>query len=430
MARRVRNISSLPVTPYRENGTQGIDVGLIAGAEVNTNLPIDAFGRVRVSDPTTIFDAGHQYNLNPLVWSTTFVGTGSATHLPNESSVELSTGGTLASAKSTLQTKVYHRYQPGKSQLVLFTGVFGAPATNDRRRYGYFDADNGLFFQQTSAGMSIVVRSKATGSVVDTAIAQADWNVDKLDGTGESGITIDWTKAQIFLIDMEWLGVGRVRYGIVLGGAIIHVHEVTHVNALTGVYMTTANLPVRAEVENTGVAAATATFKQICVSVMSEGGQEDDRAFLFSGGNGITTIAVTTRRAVFSIRPKLLFDDDANRGQVVPSEIELYASANAYYEIVVGGELGGTPSWTSASVSSIVEVDVAGTTVTGGTVVETGFVTTSGGASRGSGRNGILGRLPLVLNAAGDASDILSVVVTSFTGTANTSASVTWREFR
>jgi hypothetical protein len=399
-------------------------------AGINIDAPIDAFGRVRVSDPVTVFDAGHQYNINPLVWTSILAGTGAITHLPNESSASLSTGGTAADAKATLQTKVYHRYQPGKSQLVLCTGVFGAATENVRRRYGYFDSDNGLFFEQTEDGMHVVVRSKATGSVVDSRINQSAWNLDRLDGTGGSGITVDWEKAQIFLIDLEWLGVGRVRYGIVLGGAIVYVHEVTNVNALSGVYMTSANLPVRAEVENTDTTAASATMKQICVSVISEGGQEDDRAFLFSAGNGITTVAVTTRRAVLSIRPKLLFNSLANRGQVIPSEIELYAAANAYYEIVVGGTLGGTPSWASVNDASIVEYDVAGTTVTGGTIVESGFVTTSGGASRGQGRNGILGRLPLVLNAAGDVADVLSVVVTSFSGTAATSASVTWREFR
>jgi hypothetical protein len=194
--------------------------------------------------------------------------------------------------------------------------------------------------------------------------------------------------------------------------------------------MTSANLPVRAEVENTDTTAAAATMKQICTSVISEGGQEDDRAFLFSAGNGITSIAVTTRRAVLTLRPKATFNSITNRGQVVPSEIDLFTSANAYYEIVLGGTLGGTPSWTSAGDASIAEYDVAGTTVTGGVVVESGFVTTNGGASRGSGRNGLLGRLPLVLDAAGTTADTLSVVLTSFSGTANVSASITWREFR
>lgn len=405
---------------YTTNGLTG---------ELN-GIPIDAFGRTRTSDPVTVFDAGHQYNINPLVWETTVAGDGAVTHLPNESAAQLSTGGTTTANKATIQTKNYHRYQPGKSQFILMTGVFGAEATNVRRRYGYFDDDNGVYFEQTSDGMHVVIRTKTSGSVVERRVNQSAWNWDKLDGSGTSGVTVDWTKAQIFLVDLEWLGVGRVRFGLALGGAIVYVHQFAHVNELSGAYMTSANLPIRAEVENTGAAAGASTFKQICTSVISEGGQEDDRAFLFSTGNGITPISVTTRRAVLSIRPKLTFNSLANRGQVIPAEIELYSSANAYYEVVLNGALGGTPSWASVNDASIVESDVAGTTVTGGVVVESGFVTTAGGASRGSGRNGLLGRLALVLNAAGTTGDTLSVVMTSFTGTADCAASVTWREFR
>lgn len=407
----------------------GGEVVVLSTAEA-TQFPLDAFGRVRVSDPITIFDAGHQYNLNPLVWDTGLSsGTGAVTHLPNESAVELSTGGTASGAKAVLQSKIYHRYQPGKSQLIMCTGAFGVATADVRKRYGYFDADNGTFFEQTGTGVGAVLRSRTTGSIVDTRIEQADWNLDKLDGTGPSRITIDFEKAQIFLFDMEWLGVGRVRFGIVLGGSIIYVHEFSHINTLIGPYMTSANLPIRAEIENTAIAAGTATWKQVCASVISEGGQEDDRAFLFSGGNGIATVAVGARRPILSLRPKLLFNGITNRGQVVPSEIDLYTDANAHYEFVLNGALTGA-SFASAGADSIAELDVAATAIAGGTVVEESFVTTAGGASRGEGRNGLLGRLALVLNAVGDTADTLSIVATSFAGTADMSAAVTWKEFR
>ena len=407
----------------------GGEVVVLSNTEA-TQFPLDAFGRVRVSDPITIFDAGHQYNLNLLVWDTGLsAGTGTVTHLPNESAVSLSTGGTASGAKAVLQSKVYHLYQPGKSQLIMCTGALGVATDDVRKRYGYFDADNGTFFEQTSAGVGAVLRSRTTGSVVDTRVEQADWNLDPLDGTGPSKITADFEKAQIFLFDMEWLGVGRVRFGIVLGGQIVYVHEFAHINTLTGPYMTSANLPIRAEIENTALAAGTTTWKQVCASVISEGGQEDDRAFLFSAGNGTTTTAVTTRRPIFTVRPKLTFNSLANRGQVVPSEIDLYTSSNAYYEFVLNGTLTGA-SFGSAGADSIAEVDVAATAITGGTIVEGGFVTTGGGSSRGSGRNGLLGRLALVLNALGDTADTLSIVATSFAGTANMSAAVTWKEFR
>ena len=396
-----------------------------------TEFPLDAFGRVRVSDPVTIFDAAHQYNLNLLVWDTGLsLGTGAVTHLPLESAVALTTGGTASGARGVIQSRVYHRYQPGKSQLIMCTGAFGAEVADVRKRYGYFDADNGLFFEQTSAGVGAVLRSRTTGSVVDTRIEQADWNLDPLDGTGPSEITVDFEKAQIFLFDLEWLGVGRVRFGIVLGGAIIYVHEFDHINTLTGPYMVSANLPIRAEIENTGVTAGINTWKQICASVISEGGQEDDRAFLFSGGNGTTTVAVTTRRPILTIRPKLLFNSLTNRGQVIPAEREIYTSASAEYELVLNGALTGA-SFASADDDSVAELDVSATAISGGTVVKGGYVATSGpGQVRGAGRNGLLGRLALVLDATGAVPDTLSIVATSFSGTANMSATMAWREFR
>jgi hypothetical protein len=393
-------------------------------------VPIDAFGRIRVSDPTTIFDAGHQYNLNPLVWDTGLsAGTGAVTHLPLESAVSLSTGGAANGARASLQSRVYHRYQPGKSQLVMCTGVFGAPAVNVRRRYGYFDNENGLFFEQTTAGVGVVLRSNTSGVVTDTRVEQSAWNLDRLMGGSPTGVIADWTRAQIFLIDLEWLGVGRVRFGLVLGGEIVYVHEFRHINTLSGAYMTSANLPLRAEIENVGAAAGASTMKQICAAVLSEGGQEDDRAFVFSGGNGTTTIAVTPRRPILSLRPKLLFNALANRGQVLPSEVKLYTSANAFYEFVLGGALVGA-NFGTAGANSIAEIDVAATDIVGGVVLESGYVTTAGGAARGTGSNGLLGRLKLVLNAAGTTADVFTVMATSFAGAANMSASVTWREFR
>ena len=421
--RRLKEDSSVVNIADLMSGT-GIATRLADGAQ------LDAFGRLRTSAPVTIFDSQHQYNVNALVWDTGLsTGTGSVSHLPNESAALLTTGGGLSGAKAILQTKAYHRYQPGKSQLVLFTGVFEVAVANVRRRHGYFDAQNGLFFQQTTDGVAVVRRSYATGAAVDTVVLQSAWNLDPLDGTGDSGITLDVTKAQIFAIDLEWLSVGRVRFGFVFAGVLTYCHEFGNVNASAVPYMTTANLPVRAEVENTGVASGASTFKQICASVISEGGQEDERAYLFTGGNGITSIAVTTRRPIASVRPSLTFNSIVNRGQIGPVEFDLIANANAFYEIVLNGELTGA-SFVSAGTHSIADVDVAATAISGGTIIESGYVSTAGGASRGTGRNNLLGRLALTLNAVGDTGDILSVVVTSFTGTANTSAQMTWREYR
>lgn len=378
----------------------------------------DAFGRQRVSEAVTLFDSQLQYNKQPLLWED--VGTGTVTHNATKGAVQLSvTGGQTV----TRQTRAYLRYQPGKSQLVLMTGVIGAATTDITRRVGYFDDDNGVFFEMTAAGMGVVVRSKGSGSVVDTRVEQADWNQDTMS-------YVDWSKAQIFLIDMEWLGVGLVRFGLVVDGQIRYVHYAAHANIVTQPYMVTANLPLRYQLVS-GSAGTANDMWQICASVMSEAGFQEELGIPHAAGNGATSIAVTTRRAVLSIRPKATFNSVTNRGTIYPQGAELLVTTSpAYYEVVYGGTLGGTPSWTSAGANSIVEYDVAGTTVTGGEVLVAGYVSTTGtgGNARGGATTSLLSKLPLVLDASGANPIALSIVVTGIGGTANSTAALNWRE--
>jgi hypothetical protein len=379
----------------------------------------DAFGRARVSEAVTLFDSQLQYNAQPLLWES--AGTGTATHNATKGAVQMAVtdGQTL-----TRQTRAYLRYQPGKSHLILATGVIGAATTDITRRIGYFDDDNGVFFEMNASGMGVVVRSKGSGSVVDTRIEQANWNLSPASYA-------DWSKAQIFLIDIEWLGVGSVRFGLVISGQIRYVHSQPHANIVTQPYMVTANLPVRYQLVSGGAGGAADDMWQICSTVISEAGFQEELGIPHAVGNGATSIAVTTRRAVLSIRPKATFNSITNRGTIIPLDAQIYVStAPAYFEVVYGGTLGGTPSWTTAGTNSIVEYDVAGTTVTGGEVLAAGYVATTGtgGNARGSSTTPLLSKLPLVLDAAGANPIALSVVVTGIGGTANTTAALNWRE--
>lgn len=391
---------------------------------------VDAFGRGRVSLPFTQFDYQNQYNEGPLVWETAVVGTGAIAQRPAEASVRLTTGGTAGAASVVRQTRQYFRYRPGKGQYILMTGVFGAPATNVLKRIGYHDGASGVFFQQTSTGLSVGVRSSTSGSVVDTLVVQADWSVDPMDGTGPSGIVLDQTKAQILYFDLEWLGVGRVRFGLNVGGNTYIVHEQKHSNLISMVYMGTCNLPLRYEIMNTGTAAAATTIDQICASVMTEGGADDEGFYTHSVGNGITGISVTTRRAALSIRPKATFNSIVNRGKIDLETFDLAVSGNSvYWEIIYNGTIGGTPTWNSAGDNSIVEFDIAGTTITGGEVIAAGYAVTGTGSAKGTLSKAISDKFPLTLDIAGANPKNMSIVCTSFTGTAACSGAMTFKEY-
>jgi hypothetical protein len=237
-----------------------------------SGVAVDAFGRARVSTPLTLFDSSHRFSDNGL-WAESTSGTASSTFNTNGGYVDLSIGSASGDEIIRETYKVFS-YQPGKSLQILTTFRFEEAKTNLRQRVGYFGAQNGIYLQLNDSTTSFVERSYVTGSVVETTVNQADWNVDKMDGTGPSQLTLDITKAQILWTDIEWLGLGTVRMGFVIDGKFIHCHSFHHANLVAGTYITTASLPLRQEMTNTGNTSGTSDAIQVCSSVISEGGYE------------------------------------------------------------------------------------------------------------------------------------------------------------
>lgn len=264
----------------------GNDVTILteAGGPVRSSISfadtssIDGFARLRVSNPTTLFDSKQIFDNAPLFWDDEEVsGTGTtSTHSTDRASSTLLVAASTA-GKRVRQTYQSFNYQPGKSQLVLMTGVLdcsggGAGIT---RGFGLFNDDNGLFLRDNEETIEFVRRTSSSGSAVDNAVAQASWNKDKMDGTGPSSVTLDSSKTQILFIDFEWLGVGRVRMGFVIDGIPIICHEFDNANVLDVVYMSTPNLPLRYEIENDGTGVES-EIEHICTTIISEGGSSDN----------------------------------------------------------------------------------------------------------------------------------------------------------
>jgi hypothetical protein len=248
---------------------ENTDMGLL-NTSSSTNL--DAFGRLRTSTPLTLFDSNHRYTDNNL-WNT-LSGTGGAVAFnANQGLMDLSTTTASGSAVIRETTKVF-AYQAGKSLLTMNTFVMSPAKANLRQRVGYFSTENGMYLELDGTNLSLVKRSLVGGSVSNTSVLQASWNGDKLDGTGPSGLTLDVTKAQILWMDFEWLGVGTVRVGFVINGKFIVCHSFHHANLISSTYITTASLPLRYELVNTNTTATASTLKQICSTVLSEGGYE------------------------------------------------------------------------------------------------------------------------------------------------------------
>jgi hypothetical protein len=388
----------------------------------------DVFARTRVSDPVTILDATMIYDLAPNIWESVLTAGGEAVHLPAEASASMTVG--TAGDAIVRQSKRYTRYNPGKSHLVLTTGTFPAATAGITARIGYFDDNDGLFFQQASTGMSINQRTSTSGSAVTTSVAQADWNLDKMDGTGISGLTLDPTKANIYGWAIEWLGVGATLAFVVIDGAIWPVHRFGNANAKAGAYMRSATLPVRYELRST---AGASSMKQICATVISEGGDAIASASSFAASNGITARSVAAITPLIAIRPSTTFNALTNRMTILPQDLDLYVGSAAdnpvYWQLIRGGTVAGG-AWGSAATTSGVLVNTTGTAITGGVTIAAGYDRPSTGGPVINLDNLGTSDLALTLDAAGSAAVELALVITPLTGTVSAGAAITWLEMR
>jgi len=362
--------------------------------DINVSYPkdagnLDAFGRLRVSSPTTLFDSKTLHNKSSLFWSQTAVGIGAVVQFTGEgtdASVTLSAAANGAYA--IRQTTQRFNYQPGKSQLCFYTGVL-TPVSNAIKRIGSFQSltaapytpNCGLYFEtQTDSPSSIAVVQQNNSFLVPSVSARREnWNIDKLDGTGPSGKVLQLSAANIFLIDYEWLGVGRVRYGFVIDGQICYCHAIDNAGNVSGSYMLTPNLPVRAEIRQVDV--GTATMKMICCSIMSEAGAD------FTGvtrsvdtGAGVPITVSGNRRAAIGLRLQADKLDSVN--ELLNISVLGLVTGNANiapirYELVINPSLGGSAvTWSNVDVNSNFQYSVVPdntVTITGGTVITCGY---------------------------------------------------------
>ena len=342
---------------------------VIGGGDGSTAY--DAFGRLRVSNPLTIFDSKNIMSKNNL-FDEALTGSGTVSYTANKSTVNLNVT-TASGDKVIRQSKRVMSYQPGKSLFNLNTFVMAADDENLRQRVGMFDANNGIFFQKTGSTLYIVRRTYTSGSPADTEIAQSSWNGDKLDGTGPSGYTLVETNANILFMDFEWLGVGAVRVGFVIDGKFIVAHTFLNANSLDTVYMQTASLPIRYEIEATGTLSGAATLQQICSTCMIEGGYAPFAVnnILDTGAvsTGVNLTSANTWYNISTIRIK----SGRPYAVIVPSGVDVLNISNNDFEFGLFKNATPSSAFSYTSFSDNVEYDkttvdltATGTRVAGG----------------------------------------------------------------
>jgi hypothetical protein len=413
---------------------------LVSGSKVSSGSDglFDAFGRLRVSDVKTLLDLTHTFNNGTLMIDEKLIGnTPASTYNEFESSVITSITGT--GQQIIRQSRNYCVYQPGKSLLVKFTCILNARSGgNDKytsSSVGYFDDSNGYFFKYSENTLKIVYRTKVTGSIVDEETSQSKWNLNTLSSLS-NGYILNPSRVQIYFIDLQWLGVGRVRLGVVHNGNYLFCHEFLHDNILDKVYITNANLPIRHELSSvippppfSPPIPNNAQCKLICSSVISEGGY-DPAGMIFSASCDTTVKFVSlTELPLISIRLR----SSRNRTIVIPTIINLFnigGPVAIYYVRLFRAPIDPLDgeSWIPAHTNSAVEYDI------NATIINTAnAVTISQGFFNGKHdvqinvNNVFNGFSQLTSNISGQ-SDIIVVSAKSIGQTQSMYASIQWKE--
>ena len=379
------------IPKYECPATSAIKTVICGGAN------LDSFGRLRVSNPETLFDAKNIFDdpdlaasveNQPLLFDNQETsGSGTSTAYDNDEAKQTLTVSATTAGTRVRQTRQRFNYQPGKSMLVFMSFKMHATTSGITQREGMFDESNGLFVEDNGTGYRFVRRTYTSGAAVDNAVEQSSWSLDALDGSGNSGYTLDLTKTNILAIDYEWLGVGRVRMGFVIDGEIIYAHEFLNANSLSVVYMSTPNLPLRSEISNDGTGAA-ATITQICSTVISEGAQNDLGIIRWASTAG-THIDMATENQLYALMGIKL--KSAYIGEVVDIlsvAMQLHtASHKVEWSLVYDPTITGTFTYADVSRSAVqvAKSAGAGATASGGYAIEGGYVESGGNPSGASG---------------------------------------------
>ena len=414
----------------------------ISNVTLSGNLGVlandDAFGRLRVSNPYTLYEFNSIIGKQADIIDEDISGSGSTTAAIGASYIALNVSG---EGYAIRQSHEYIMYQPGKSKLVYMTGVLqdpsGADMSGNTARIGCFDASMGFYIESSSGIVSVY----KTNSVTDRIYRHQSegppdalyWD-DPLDGSGASGVTVNFRRAQIFTFDFEWLGVGTVRCGIIIGGRIIYYYTFKHVNELVMPYIPMAKLPLRYEIRGKAGAAPN-EMRMICGTVMSEGGFSPiGKQFIVGDYTTGTTLSNTTYIPLIALRLTNVFP--YSRTTIKLKDLDIFNSSTGTsggsWKILFNPTFTFSGTWGSPT-SSLAEIAISTvltpiTDVSGGKEIYSGFYASRDYNQLTTSIDEIIASQSITVGLNGR-SDTIVLVTNNLLGTSRVNYALKWIEY-
>ena len=407
----------------------------------DTSLQHTSKDRAKISGYEIVFFNTFQFDKEIDVWDEITTTGGSAVHNRDRSEVVLTVDGAETGSKVVRQTKTVQRYIPGRTAEASFAFRFTDTAAGIRKRIGMFDDQNGLFLEEIGDELAFVIRSNASGSVVDTRITQANWNQNKLDGTGINGVTLDPNMRQIVIFEYEWYGAGIAEMKFIIDDHPISVHKQFHGNRQQLPWMGTPFVPFRCEIENISSTTGTHSLHQ------------SSNSFMLEGATGLLGVAVSVSSPITGTRLgvannwypvlSIRLQPDKLAGVVLPStyQVATIDNTNIFFRLVRNAVIGadaGNSAWTAvpASGSAFTEYQTYNTPAAiddadQGTRIDSGFIVAGGGSANiqlDQSTQYQLGRY--TTTTIGDTSDVFTLLCASSGTNKDALASMTWIEQR
>ena len=335
--------------------------------------------RLKVAPFQTVFFNTFQYGKETDVWDERIVGVGTATHNVSASNVIMQVGVTTGS-KVIRQTKNVMRYIPGRPATLAFAIRLEAPQVGIRRRFGLFDEYNGAYFEDDGGTYSYVIRTSTSGITTEIRVGRDDWNGEKFDGNGWTGVVADPTKQQMISISYEWYGAGTVNFEWLMKGETIKSHTFDNSNIQDKVWCSTPFLPIRVEIENVTGVAGTHYIYQGSNSLIQEG-EPEKLGTLVSIANPITGTTMTSANTFYPIVSIRLKPDELSAVMLLRSlQAATNDNTNVYWKLLENAtNTGGT--WVDhPDPNSFIQYNITQTATTGGTTLLNGFVVGGGAA--------------------------------------------------